>query len=222
MLVWQGRSLPANALTQPQLFEQWKLSGRMRMAALDRAARREAMLDVFHAEWPREVVDEHVGEQIALGRPGRGDRVPGIWLPGAGAPTLVIHPEGADAARRDPRVADLVRAGKAVLLIDAFQTGKAVAPRDLSKQFILTFNASDDANRVQDILTALRFLDAQHAGTPALLAIGKAGAWARYARAMAPIDVALSADAGSCPSSDEGFINELFVPGVQLLAEPCK
>ena len=222
MLVWQGRSLPPSALTQAQLFEQWKLSGRIRMAALDRAARREAMLEVFHADWPREVVSEGAGEQIVLGRSGRGDRVPGIWLAGTGAPTLVIHPDGADAARRDVRVAELIRGGKAVLLIDVFQTGKAVTPRDLTKQFISTFNASDDANRVQDILTALRFLDARHTGTPAVLAIGKAGAWARYAKAMAPIDVALSADAGSCPSSDEDFINELFVPGVQLLAEPCK
>jgi len=222
MLVWQGRSLPANALTQAQFFGQWKRAGRMRMAALDPAARRETMLEVFHAEWPREVNDERGGDRIALGRPGRGDRVPGIWLSGTGAPTLVIHPDGADAARRDPRVAELVRTGKSVLLIDAFQTGQAVAPRDLDKQFILTFNASDDANRVQDILTALRFLDAQHAGMPALLAIGKAGAWARYAKAMAPIDVALTADAGSCPSSDEDFISQLFVPGVQLLPEPCK
>ena len=103
-----------------------------------------------------------------------------------------------------------------------FQTGKAVAPRDLNKQFIPAFNASDDAHRVQDILTALRFLETQHAGAPALLAIGKAGAWARYAKVMAPIDVALSADAGSCPSSDDDFLNQLFVPGVQLLAEPCK
>jgi len=148
--------------------------------------------------------------------------VPGIWLPGAGAATLVIHPDGSEPARPDPRVAELIRAGKPVLLIDVFQTGKAVTPRDLTKLFFLTFNASDDANRVQDILTALRFLETQHTGTPALLAIGKAGAWARYAKAMAPIEVALSADAGSCPSSDEEFVNELFVPGVQPLAQPCK
>jgi hypothetical protein len=137
MLVWQGRSLPPNALTQAQIFDEWKLSGRMRMAALDRAARREAMLEVFHAEWPREVLSERAGEQIALGRPGRGDRVPGIWLPGAGAATLVIHPDGADAARRDARVAELIRAGKAVLLIDVFQTGKAVAPRIVQYKMIL-------------------------------------------------------------------------------------
>jgi dienelactone hydrolase len=222
MLVWQGRSLPSDALTQVQIFEQWKLSGRMRMASLDRVARREAMLEVFHAEWPHDVIADRAGEQIALGRPGRGDRVPGIWLLGAGAATLVIDPDGADAARRDARVAELIHASKAVLLIDVFQTGKAVAPRDLTKLFIPTFNASDDANRVQDILTALRYLEAQQAGIPALLAIGKAGAWAHYAKAMAPMDVALSADAGTCPSSDADFINDLFVPGVQLLAEPCK
>jgi dienelactone hydrolase len=222
MLLFMGHSLPPNALTQAQIFEQWKLSRRMRMATLDAAARREAMLDVFHAEWPREAIGERDGEKIVLGRPGRGDRIPGVWLPGTGAATLAIHPDGADAARSDARVAELIRAGKPVLLIDAFQTGKAAVPRDLSKQFIPTFNASDDANRVQDILTALRFLEAQGGGTPALLAIGKAGAWARYAKAMAPIEVALTTDAGSCPSRDEDFINELFVPGVQLLAESCK
>jgi dienelactone hydrolase len=221
MLRFMGHTLPPNALTQAQIFEQWKRSGRMRMAALDTAARREAMLDVFHAEWPRAVSSERDGEKILLGRPGRGDRIPGVWLPGSGAATLVVHPEGAEAARHDARVAELTRAGKAVLMIDAFQTGKAVAARDLSKQFIPTFNASDDANRVQDILTALRFLEAQGGGTPAMLAVGKAGAWARYAKAMAPMDVALTADAGSCPSRDEDFINELFVPGVQLLAESC-
>ncbi len=221
MLVWEGRSLPPNALTQPQLFEQWKISGRKRIAALDRAARRELMLDIFHAEWPPEVRSDVLGQRRVLSRPGHGDRIPAIWLPGKGAPTLVVHPEGAAAARRDPRVAELIRAAKPVLLIDVFQTGAAVAPRDLSKLFISTFNPSDDAYRVQDILTALRFLDAQHAGPPALLAIGKAGAWARYAKAMAPIDVTLTADADSCPSSDEDFVKNLFVPGVQLVAEPC-
>jgi len=216
MLVWEGRSLPPNAVNQQQLFEEWKISARKRVAN-----HHELMLDVFHAEWPREVNGAREGENIVLSRPGFGDRVPGVWLPGKGAATLIVHPDGSQAGRRDARVAELIRAGQPVLLIDAFQTGKAVAPRDLNKQFISTFNASDDANRVQDILTALRFLDAQHAGTLAVLAIGKAGAWARYAKAMAPIDVTLTADTGSCPSSDADFVNNLFVPGVQLVAEPC-
>jgi dienelactone hydrolase len=219
MLVWEGRSLPANALTEAQVFELWKTSGRRRVEALDRAERRELMVDIFHAEWPGEVWSKSEGTNITMGRPGRGDRVPGVWLQGAGPATLVVGPDGAESARRDPRVKELVQAGKPVLLIDVFQTGRAVAARDLSKQFFLTFNASDDANRVQDILTALRFLEAQHA---TILAIGRAGAWARYAKAMAPIDVRLDADAGACPSSDQDFEKHLFVPGLQLVAEPCE
>jgi hypothetical protein len=39
---------------------------------------------------------------------------------------------------------------------------------------------------------------------------------------MAPIDVTMAADAGTCPSSDEDFEKNLFVPGVQLVAEPCR
>ena len=217
MLVWEGRSLPANSLTQDQLFEEWKTEARRRAAG-----HRELLFDVFHVEWPREVAAEQSGESVVLMRPGRGDRIPGVWLPGKGVATLVVHPDGAEAARSDPRVAELIGAGKPVLLIDVFQTGKARVARDINKkEFLTTFNTADDANRVQDILTALRYLESRNAGSPALLAIGKAGAWARYAKAMAPIDVALTADAGSCPVTDTDFVTKLFVPGIQLVAQPC-
>jgi dienelactone hydrolase len=221
MLVWQGRSLPPGALNQQQLFEQWKSSGRARIAALDPVARRQVMLDMFHAEWPARVLSERHGENIVLGRPGRGDRVPGIWIPGRGTATLAIHPGGAEAARRDPHVVELVRVGRPVLLIDAFQTGSAAAPRDIKGDFFLTFNASDDANRVQDILTALAFLDEQHMTNPVLLGIGNAGVWARFAKAMAPTSVALSVDPDSLPCTDDDFIKNLFVPGVRLVADAC-
>ena len=218
MLVWQGRSLPSNAVTQEQLFDEWKESGRRRMATLDAAGRRQAMLDTFHAEWPAEVLSERRGEEIVLSRAGQGDRIPGIWLEGKGPATLVVHPDGAEAARRDPRVAKLVREGRSVLLVDVFQTGKAVMARDLSGKFIPTFNASDDANRVQDILTALAFLDARKAGNAAVLGIGKAGVWAMFARLMAPVQVTLSGDVESFGNTDEDFLKSLFVPGVQLVA----
>lgn len=222
MLVWQGRSLPSGALNQEQIFEQWKESGRTRMASLDAKARREMMLDIFHAEWPQKVLSERQGEHVVLARPGRGDRVPGVLFPGKGTPTLVVHPDGASAARQDHHVKELIAAGKPVLLIDVFQTGSSIAPRNLDVKFFLTFNATDDANRVQDILTALAFLGEQHAGDPALLAIGKAGAWARFAKAMAPVEVTLSADPASIPCSDQDYQKLLFVPGVRLLAEPCQ
>ncbi|HWH57108.1 MAG TPA: hypothetical protein VN682_05715 [Terriglobales bacterium] len=57
---------------------------------------------------------------------------------------------------------DLVRAlrskGNSVLCIDAFQTGSAKTSRGELGKYFLTFNRSDDMNRVQDILTAISFL----------------------------------------------------------------
>jgi len=75
------------------------------------------------------------------GPPGMGDRVPGIWVKGSNPPVLVVHPDGAEAARGTPEVARLVEAGRSVLMIDAFQTGSAVAPRDRS---VKNFRRSTD------------------------------------------------------------------------------
>jgi hypothetical protein len=139
-----------------------------------------------------------------LGRPGKGDRVPAIWIKGSNPPALVVHPEGADAARKSPEVAKLLQAGRAVLLIDAFQTGSAAAPRDRSHKMFLTFNQSDDANRVQDILTALAWLKTPK---PALVGLGKAAVWCEFAAAVAPQPVELASEA-----KEPG---DFFVPGIE-------
>jgi dienelactone hydrolase len=220
MLVWQGRALPDNALTQEQIFAQWKRVRRARVDALDARSRRELLLDTFHAEWPAKVVSEQKGESIVLSRLGRGDRVTGIWLPGKGPAVIVVHPEGSDAARRDPRVQTFIRAGRPVLLLDVFQTGEAMAKRDLTGSFFNTFNATDDANRVQDILTALSYVDAQQAGEAELVGIGKASMWTVFAKNLAPVEVKLTAD--NVSFSDEAFLESLFVPGVQLIPIAAK
>src|SRR5205823_3677534 len=146
------------------------------------------------AEWPHKVLSEADGERIVLGRPSAGDRLSGIWLPGKGAPALIVHPAGAAAARNTATARDLVAAGRPVLLIDAFQTGPAVAPRKRSERHFLTFNKSDDANRVQDILTALAYLSQQEHGTPELIGLGGAGVWSQFAAAVSPVPVRLRCD----------------------------
>jgi hypothetical protein len=101
------------------------------------------------------------GDRILLGRAGRGDRIPGIWVKGSSSnpPALVVDPGGAEAARKSAEVASLLQSGRSVLMIDAFQTGSAQAPRDRTVKMFLTFNQSEDANRVQDVLTALAWLN---------------------------------------------------------------
>jgi dienelactone hydrolase len=207
MLALHNRTLPDNAISFAQLFDQWK-----RMAQAQTGSARERLTLALAAEWPSNVVSHTDGDRVVLGRAGRGDRIPGIWLKGSNPPALVVHPEGADAARKSPEVAKLLQAGRAVLMIDAFQTGSAVAPRDKTVPMFLTFNKSDDANRVQDILTALAWLKGPKTR---LVGLGKAAVWCTFAAAVAKEQVDLQADLGRFTGSDRDFVDSFFVPGIQ-------
>jgi hypothetical protein len=207
MLVLHNRQLPANAVTFSQLFEEWN-----RLAREQTSDYRERLTAALAAEWPAQVISDGTGERIILGRPGKGDRIPAIWIKGSNPPVLVIHPEGVEAARKDPAAARLIQAGRAVLLIDAFQTGSAKAPRDRSVKMFLTFNKSDDANRVQDILTALAWLKQPKTQ---LIGLGKAAIWSEFAAAVAPVAVDLQADLAGFQGTDEEFVKDFFVPGIQ-------
>jgi len=215
MLALMNRKLPDNAISFAQLFEEWKRLVEEQKVSKDQA--RERLSYALASEWPREVLSRIEGERILLGRAGKGDRIPGIWVKGAGnaagtPPALVIHPDGAEAARRSPEAARLMAAGGGVLMIDAFQTGSAAAPRDRSAKMFLTFNKSDDANRVQDILTALAWLKTPRTR---LVGLGKASVWCLFAAAVAGQPVDLEANLGNFSGSDRDFTDGFFVPGIQ-------
>ena len=216
LLVFQGRALPSNALDYKGLFEQWKrMAESQNQAVTDPAALRDGLQLAIKAEWPDKVLSSLDRERLLLSRPNAGDRVPGLWFPGSGTPVLFVDPGGAEAARKLPEVAELLHGRRPVLLIDAFQTGSAVAPRDRSHEHFLSFNLTDDANRAQDILTALAFLHSNHAGQVELNAVGKAGVWSLFAAALAPVNVEVGADLSSFSGTDEEFVNQFFVPGIQ-------
>jgi hypothetical protein len=79
----------------------------------------------------------------------------------------------------------------------------------------LTFNATDDQCRVQDILTALAYLHANHAESIELIGQKRAGIWAQFAAAVAPVTVKLRLDGMVFHGSDEEFIHDFAVPGIQ-------
>lgn len=216
MLVLHGRNLPANALSLPQLFAEWRRAAQLRRGAVrDRGEMRTRLLDALRVEWPAQVAEEIRGQAVTFGRDQKGDRVTGLWFPGAGTPALVVHPDGAAAARRSPAAQSLLRQQRPVLLIDAFQTGGAKAPRDRAQRYFLTFNQSDDANRVQDILTAMAFLLSKTAGRIELVGVGGAGVWCRFAAAVAPVETTLAADLEGFRGTDEDFLGRFNVPGIQ-------
>jgi dienelactone hydrolase len=164
------------------------------------------------------------GETLLLSRAGKGDRIPAVWLAGANsnaAPTLVIHPRGVAWVLSSSRSGGLVKrildGGGLVLGIDAFQTGSAQAPRDRNKRAFTVFNQTDDANRVQDILTALMYLQSRsNAKVVNLVGIEMGGVWGYFARALAGPGVNLAADLAQFPvDQDQAYLDKFFVPGLR-------
>ena len=173
------------------------------------------------------------GKMLLLGRKGKGDRVPGVFLQPRRAnpavhPTLMVHPEGlawvlSSSESRDGLVQGLLARGGVVMGIDAFQTGRSkttvAASEDSGRKmrYFTTFNRTDDANRVQDVLTAiagLRELSGRESIN--LVGMGQAGVWAVFARALADSNVVLLADLDRFDAaSDDEYVNHLFVPGIR-------
>ncbi len=208
---------PAGALSYDALFESWKqIARRQSESATNRTAVREELQNALATNWPTRLASDIDHEKLLLSRTGVADRVSGLYVAtGSKEATLVIHPRGAEAARRSPLVQNLVDAGRSVLMIDVFQTGAARAYRNRSNKYFYTYNRGDDANRVQDILTALAFLKTNHSGPIRLVGLENAGVWCLFAAAVAPIDVKLTASLEGFDGSDESYRKEFFVPGIQ-------
>jgi dienelactone hydrolase len=210
------RKLPETALPYDALFRQWReASDRQNRQAADPETVRERLRLVFGAEWPSLPTSEIEGDRMILSRPGRGDRVPVLWFPGTGEPSVVVHPDGIDGARRSPEVAALLAAHAPVMLADVFQTGSARAHRDRSGPYFLSYNQTDDANRVQDILTVLAYVRSLTAQSIRLVGLDDSAIWCVFAAALAPIPLHLDADpARPFSGADEGFHERFFVPGI--------
>jgi len=228
LLALQDRKLPENAVDRQQLFEHWVAAGKQQTDSSSPESLRERLSLTLAADWPSKVLSETDGERIVLGRPGKGDRVPAIWIRGKGPATLIVDAKGSDAARQSPAARDCIRAGRPLLMIDAYQTGSAIAHRDpineppsesytredVGREF-LVYNKSDAANRVQDILTALAFLSQSGASSITLEGLGDAEVWCVFAAAVAKTPVTLKGTTGSFHGEDNEFIDHFFVPGIQ-------
>jgi hypothetical protein len=209
------RNCPPGAPDYDGIFQQWRGMAREQMSQLRAGQSREALRAVLGTEWPREISSLTEGERLVISRTDRHDRVPGIWIPGRQPAALIVDPDGADAARQKPAVREMIRRRRFVYLIDAFQTGSAISRRDRGGTYFLSYNQTDDANRVQDVLTALAFLKRHTDRTPELVGYKRAAAWCLFAAAAAPVPVDLAIDLSGFKGADEDFRDQFFVPGIQ-------
>jgi hypothetical protein len=198
---------------------------------------RDRLRQTLSIEIPQDVIADIQGRSIVLSRPTRNDRVPGIWFQGTGSTAILIDADGSAAALKSEVFARLRKERKSILLVDVFQTGSAKAPRkgDSSNGIsgnladdadeedradvaaggpkFLTFNVSDDAARVQDIVTAIVYSSRQSHEVE-VYASGDAALWAIFAASVSTVPVSLHAEHVPDMATNADYINNFNVPGI--------
>jgi dienelactone hydrolase len=238
MEVLSNRTLPANALDFEGIFHLWRsLAEAQTSQAQDSAFLRDRLRQTLAVETPQDVIAKVNGQSIVLSRALKKDRVSGISIDGHGSPAIVVDVKGSAAALESAVVKRLRKEGRPILLLDVFQTGAAKAPRagDFSSGPVpkpagdaddeaqadaaagypkfLTFNVSDDAARVQDIVTAIAY-SAKNSGDVEVFATGDAALWSMFAAAVSPVRVSLHLDDVPNMTTAADYVQHFNVPGI--------
>jgi dienelactone hydrolase len=238
MLALSRRTLPANALDLDGLFRSWEDRLQAQNDRIqDVEFLRDRLRQTLAVEIPQNVIADLDGRSIILTRPSRGDRVPGIFLPGSGPIEIVVNPNGSAAALETALVSRLKMEGRPILLLDVFQTGDAKAPRngDVATGFkpkladdaddearadaaaggakFLTFNISVAASRVQDIVTAVSYAS-RSGGAVDVFAQGDAAVWSIFAAAVSSVPVSLHLENVPKLKSNADYLEHFNVPGI--------
>lgn len=207
----------------------------------------DALLHSLSAEIPdsSEVVVSEKGmtdygdftvRRLIIGRKDKGDQIPSIlFVPkdtSTEDTTLVIHPEGkaalVDAENSEPveLIKGLLENGHKVLTIDCFLTGEFHIPfekteRNKDVNFFTTFNRTDTALRVQDILTGLTYLqntveENSRDCSINLVGLEDAGLLCLLARGIATgLDKTIADVSNFDTDDDEQWIKRLYIPDIR-------
>lgn len=218
MMALLNRTLPVNALDSNGVFREWQEIAQAQNSQIqDVAFLRDRLRRTLTVEVPENVIAERHGRSIVLSRPSEKDRVPGIWIPGTGKIAIVVDPNGSTAALGTDIVKRLRKERRPLLLLDVFQTGAAKSPRDEKAPHFLTFNVSDDAARVQDIVTAVAYVNktSKSSKDVDIFATGDAGIWSTFAAAVSTNPVSLHSENVPKLTSDADYLAHFNVPGIQ-------
>jgi len=156
---------------------------------------------------------------VVLSRAGVGDQVAGVMLTQSDAEAthavLFVHGQGRRSvvgAQPHPVAARLLREDCAVLAVDVCGVSHRRARHDARSKVFTTYNRTPTANSVQDVLTALAWLEDRYESV-SLVGVGEGGMWCLLARALAPQVAACAVDlARFAVESTEAWEQEHFLP----------
>ncbi len=165
-------------------------------------------------------------EELRLGREGLGDSIPATLLRPVGGPAstravVAVTDEGRAGLQPGGEPGEFLSAvlarGATVLTVDPFLVGEAVpeggAPdRAADVEFFTTYNRTDVAERVRDLVTAAKFAAGlEGIESVRLVGFGEAGLWCLLAQPIAGAD-RCAADAAGFDLSDAEFLARCPVP----------
>jgi dienelactone hydrolase len=172
-------------------------------------------------------------EHVLIGRKGVGDQIPGILLipqnwSDSNIASLIVHGKG-KSALIDPNsgkpnecVQRLLEKGQIVFLPDVFMTGEYDSPfekarREIDIPHFLTYNQSETALRVQDVLTAAAYLQSRReAKRINLIGLEEAGMWSLLAAPfLQSLDSVMIDACGFENGEDALYLEKLFIPGLR-------
>jgi dienelactone hydrolase len=218
MLAWGNHELPADIQAQAKsrtgILSWWQEEAQRAVSSARRPQLRYWLARVLGVEWPAHVTT--IEATNSLSRKGMGEHIPYQFIDGKGDPALYLDSKGIANAMKSATVQGWLQEKRPVLLIDAFQIGTAREPRDRKDSQFLTYNVSDDAARVQDVLTALRWLSARKHGRVEIEAVNSARWWAVFAAALSRVQVHFDFKPDEFKTTDDALITEFYVPGLQL------
>jgi dienelactone hydrolase len=134
-------------------------------------------------------------------------RAPVEVIKGSGETVIVAHPDGVEAARASESAKQASARGARVVLVDT-----RLPQRQQDAKHFLAFNKTDDALRAQAVSDALRSVKG---GAIRLVGLGRAAVWCTFAAAATGVPVKLEADLAGFTGTDQEFIGQFFVPGIQ-------
>ena len=249
LLVFHNRELPAHALDADGLTRSWIEAAQEQLAArkpasaedleqfrveMGGALQHSLSISIPDSTRPNPVEgDDFTAQPLVIGG---NNQLPALFLTPKtdaenGSATLIVHPQGAmnliDPETGQPirLVRDLLAAEESVLGVDLFLTGARRAAdgkvlRDDSLRYFTTYNRTDAALRVQDILTALAYLKSQ-AGVSALnlIGLGEAGLWCLLAAGFTDVDRTV-VDANRFDSdNDAAYLQTFPIPSIRRVGD---
>ncbi len=215
MLAFPKGDLPPDMIGLPGVFQAWKSVALFSAGSLQHNETRESLRHAMGVEWPTETEGTIQANRVWVGRSGKGDRVTGTWFPGEGDPILLVHPGGSAAALKSDVLPPLLQTGRPVMVLEPFSSGALRLHKQRWDGYFLSYNRTDAADRVQDILTAMSYLESHTDATPTLVGVKEAAVWCVFAAAVAPEEVEVMGDLNGFIGSDEDFRDRFFVPGIQ-------